>query len=122
MNSQKAFEVLKNCEEYFHTAEELEAFRVSLEALTTYDDLCENLAWYINERNRLLKTGKWILQDPEDAEDLPRLICSECGNEYMIGEDDIFDFRNDWKYCPNCGARVGNLPANGKQMKEGEEK
>lgn len=33
---------------------DIEAFDIAIEALDNIDELCENLAFYINERNRLL--------------------------------------------------------------------
>ena len=41
--------------------EEKEAFNMAIEALKSHDGLCDNLAWYINERHRLLKEKpQWI--------------------------------------------------------------
>lgn len=55
------------------------------------DDLSENLAWYINERNRLLKErrphGKWIIEHDW-------VHCFPCGHEQNYPSN----------FCPNCGA------------------
>lgn len=62
------------------------------------DDLSENLAWYVNERNRLLKErqGKWI-KDEEHSITINMFRCSNCnGGGYT-----------HFKYCPHCGSRMG---------------
>lgn len=66
------------------------------------NDLSENLAWYINERNRLLKEqrphGKWIKHEWGYS-------CSVCGvsNDYAY-DNNIHKFTD--YYCPNCGAKM----------------
>ena len=63
------------------------------------NDLSENLAWYINERNKLLKErrphGKWIKHEWGYS-------CSVCGmsNDYAY-DNNIHKFTD--YYCPNCG-------------------
>lgn len=56
------------------------------------DDLSENLAWYINERNRLLKErrphGKWIT-----TWDRYIFQCSCCHGKSV-----------KYNFCPECGA------------------
>ena len=63
------------------------------------DDLSENLAWYINERNRLLKErrpqGEWI--EHSCYKDV--IICSNCNS----GDS---RWHKDFKFCPNCGAKM----------------
>jgi len=58
------------------------------------DDLSENLAWYINERNRLLKErrpqGEWI-------SDYRTCKCSVC---------DFITVIDTYNYCPSCGAEM----------------
>lgn len=63
MTNKEAKAILSNCDEYFHTQEEIEAFKVALEALDQMDATCENLAWYINEKNRLTAWGKASFED-----------------------------------------------------------
>lgn len=53
------------------------------------------------------KLGDWKVETAEETEDLPKVICSHCNNEYFVGEDDIFDFRQEWVYCPKCGYKNG---------------
>lgn len=43
---------------------------MAIEALETHDELCENLAWYINERQRLLK----VIEYSKPNEGLQRTI------------------------------------------------
>lgn len=73
------------------------ALEVAIEALNTQDDLCENLAWYINERQRLLK----VIEYSKPNEGLQRTIkkalerphgekkCPVCGNDL-------------YEYCFSC--------------------
>lgn len=59
---------------------------IAIEALDNIDELCENLAFYINERNRLLEkrsTGEWIIGQTMDCH-------SDIINTYT---------------CPFCGAK-----------------
>ena len=64
------------------------------------DDLSENLAWYINERNRLLKErrpqGEW-----KDYSDEGFLECPFCQHATTC-EDNI----DELHYCWNCGAKL----------------
>ena len=63
------------------------------------DDLSENLAWYVNERNRLLKErrpqGKWRSCKQGDIPITDR--CTNCNYEMRW-------YRNKYNFCPNCGA------------------
>ena len=70
------------------------------------DDLSENLAWYINERNRLLKErrqqGEWI--EKLDYNRDTYYDCSVCGNSWTTIEGTPWD--NGMNFCPNCGAKM----------------
>lgn len=46
------------------------------------------------------KTGKWIVMD--DMDDRISGICSVCGWEAHLYEDDVVGM----DFCPNCGARL----------------
>ena len=63
------------------------------------DDLSENLAWYINERNRLLKErrpqGEWIIVKDKKWGD--NVKCPFCEKE-LAG--------TDLNFCCKCGARL----------------
>ena len=67
------------------------------------DDLSENLAWYINERNRLLKErrpqGEWIVLVDED--NIQTCKCSICGRMVDIANREFDKF----PYC-HCGAKM----------------
>ena len=60
------------------------------------DDLSENLAWYINERNRLLKErrpqGEWKMIGSIGL----AYTCDKCGKPEVIPSN----------FCPNCGAKM----------------
>ena len=32
--------------------------------------------------------------------------CSECGEDFVLGEYSMDDLRSLFRYCPNCGARM----------------
>lgn len=72
-----------------------EAFDMAIEALKTHDDLCDNLAWYINERNRLLKEqrphGEW--RGSTERRNMVTRICTSCGDRSVVGY-----------FCMWCGA------------------
>lgn len=44
---------------------------VAIEALNTHDELCENLAWYINERQRLIKEKERAHGELVNVDDSP---------------------------------------------------
>ena len=50
-----------------------------------------------------VKHGHWISLDDyfEDAQ------CSECGDALVIGDCSFNDFCECYKFCPNCGAKMG---------------
>ena len=45
-----------------------------------------------------VRHGKWIKTTEPDT----RYTCSRCDNHYLCD----FDLDLDFKYCPNCGARM----------------
>ena len=68
MTNKEAMEIMKGYREKLTNScannlfDDIEAFNIAIEALDNIDELCENLAFYINERNRLLEkrsTGEW---------------------------------------------------------------
>lgn len=46
--------------------------------------------------------GEWV----EEFDDWPVVMCSICRSEYCLGEMTLDDVRREFKYCPNCGARM----------------
>ena len=46
------------------------------------------------------KVGEWIPIDPEQH----LFQCSVCGSESTV---DTVMYKPTWKYCPNCGAKMG---------------
>lgn len=87
--------------------DEWQAIEVAIEALKTHDELCENLAWYINERNRLLKErkqphGEWIENTRYKRKGKKFLDCSRC--HYGENGDIICEVSKIPNFCPNCGA------------------
>lgn len=53
------------------------------------------------------RRGKWKYHKAEDIF-LPYMECDNCGLEELIDEENITPkrFRDYYKYCPNCGARM----------------
>ena len=75
-----------------------EAFSIAIEALDNIDELCENLAFYINERNRLLEkrsTGEWIIGQTMDCH-------SDIINTYTCPFCGVKEYRA-YPFC-HCGA------------------
>ena len=68
------------------------------------DDLSENLAWYINERNRLISEkkrpkGEWI--ETQRGIHVTDYKCSCCGR--TVRDDTGYDVSADYPFC-HCGA------------------
>ena len=64
-------------------------------------DLLENLPSAQPER----KTGRWIYGESEVGND--GYYCSECGNFVpWIYEESAMNFIREYKFCPNCGAKM----------------
>lgn len=82
------------------TEETAEAQSMAIEALNTHDELCENLAWYINERQRLLKKeacAEWLPDDELSFDPArPWWKCSHCYERTGIRT----------QFCPDCGYKM----------------
>ena len=52
--------------------------------------------------------GRWISTIESNGwNDVDCVECSECGESWVIDEYFDFDmFNEDWRYCPNCGAKM----------------
>ena len=48
--------------------------------------------------------GEWLLAD-DDWNSLTTIQCSLCGEEWCFETDDDVSLLN-YKYCPNCGAKM----------------
>jgi hypothetical protein len=48
--------------------------------------------------------GEWLRSD-DDWDSLTTIQCSSCGEEWCFETDDDVSLLN-YKYCPNCGARM----------------
>ena len=53
---------------------------------------------------RLTVRGRWFSKMLDNFRKY-EVVCSECGARY-IGNYDSYDEPYDFKYCPNCGARM----------------
>ena len=52
-----------------------------------------------------VKHGEWKLKYEQNGwSEEPCAECSECGEDFILGEMDMDDIRNLFLYCPNCGA------------------
>ena len=55
-----------------------------------------------------VRHGKWLqTQEPMGWNDVDCIECSAC-HESWIMDDDLCldDYKDGWKYCPNCGAKM----------------
>ena len=51
------------------------------------------------------RKGRWMrTTEPLGVLDVLCDECSNCHELFIVGEEDIFDDFEMWKYCPNCGA------------------
>ena len=51
--------------------------------------------------------GRWIeVEQPMGWRDEPCAECSVCGEDFVLGELDMKDIRNLFRFCPNCGAKM----------------
>lgn len=81
-------------------AEALREERQTLKWLKDYKRLLEALE---NQKEITpIRTGKWERKEEQFYGD-NYYVCSNCGESYDIGGANI----NDFKYCPNCGAEMG---------------
>lgn len=88
----------KSCSDciHFDVCYKIEHFGRDLEGTSP----CEQ---FINKDVAPVKHGHWISLDDyfEDAQ------CSECGDALVIGDCSFNDFCECYKFCPNCGAKMG---------------
>lgn len=52
-----------------------------------------------------VKHGHWVEQDHEDWKWSKEYRCSECG-QYRLVTNPV---GREWKYCPNCGAKMDEV-------------
>lgn len=93
-------ESCKQCIHYdvceFHVTEEVKGWNDSY----IINDYCGG--YYIDKSKVAeVKHGKWL-----EDEDFDIAICSECGDEYDVGDGTFKDFTEVYHYCPNCGAKM----------------
>lgn len=76
--------------------------------------MAEYVIDYINRLETQKKCGKWIPYEIEDTygenDENTWYRCSECGKD-VIGrcyDDEWYSFPRLTKYCPHCGAKVGD--------------
>ena len=52
--------------------------------------------------------GEWkTTQEPLGWKDVECVECSACHESWICDEENDFEFYKEfWKYCPNCGARM----------------
>ena len=114
MTNKEAMEIMKGYREKLTNScannlfDDIEAFNIAIEALDNIDELCENLAFYINERNRLLEerpTGEWLEWVDERWGGVWH-YCSNCHNDALYKKvDGIFkQILSD--FCPYCGVKM----------------
>lgn len=55
-----------------------------------------------------VKHGEWLqTKEPLGWQDLDCVECSICHESFICDEDFGYeDFKELWKYCPNCGAKM----------------
>ena len=53
-----------------------------------------------------LEEGKWLEQtEPFGYSEVKTACCSQCHESYVLSDEwGIDEVREDWHYCPNCGA------------------
>lgn len=52
-------------------------------------------------------TGEWIeKEEPFGWSDIKVAYCSVCNHSWALGELSIEEVKEDFKFCPNCGARM----------------
>ena len=108
MTKEEAIEIILNEKRCVQRANECDRACESCDLVKRDTDILEAYDTAI-EALQEHACGSWdlVTESNEDEDDLPKLVCSNCGTVYYIGEDDIFDFRKEWVYCPKCGNRNG---------------
>ena len=70
------------------------------------DDLSDELAWYVNERNRLLEDrrpqGEWVYVQYDGNPNIGNWHCSEC-RHLIPGVDNHYP---EFVFCPYCGIEM----------------
>ena len=51
--------------------------------------------------------GQWIAKKAPCDNDLPIAECSECGGSVVLGNCGVEELKLHYKFCPNCGAKMG---------------
>ena len=55
-----------------------------------------------------VRHGEWMqTTEPLGWSDVDCIECSACGESWVISDELCFDdYKDGWKYCPNCGAKM----------------
>lgn len=61
---------------------------------------CDRAIRALRELSSAQKKGRWIKKIIPSTLGYYECECSECGR--------MWQYREGWKYCPNCGARMEN--------------
>lgn len=51
--------------------------------------------------------AKWITDAKVDKLGYVTYACSNCGNIIVVAKDSPFESIEEYKYCYNCGAKMG---------------
>lgn len=52
-----------------------------------------------------VRHGQWMeTEQPCGWSEVACAECSECGEDFVLGEYSMADLRSLFRYCPNCGA------------------
>jgi len=56
-----------------------------------------------------MRHGRWIeTEQPCGWCEVACAECSECGEDFVLGEYSMADLRSLFRYCPNCGAKMND--------------
>ena len=54
-----------------------------------------------------VRHGRWIeTEQPCGWNEVMCAECSECGEDFVLGEYSMADLKSLFRYCPNCGAKM----------------
>ena len=55
-----------------------------------------------------VRHGEWVkTQEPMGWKDVDCIECSSCHESWVMDNDlCLDDYKDGWKYCPNCGAKM----------------
>ncbi|MBR6987179.1 MAG: hypothetical protein IKH82_03830 [Clostridiales bacterium] len=70
--------------------------------LESYAKLLMMIVEAEEEEAEPIRHGKWIINECLGVKDM---LCPECGEMYDYNEG----LEEDWKYCPNCGAKMDEV-------------